>query len=150
MEVINIITLSGRELLCLPFHNLFPFTKHINHILNFLILCLKSVPLACYRCWNNKYNHISTILRSLMYCVKPTSQRTGNRSFYTGWVCGTSQTQKVWSVLPPAPPAWQISGPLKQQQAIQLSCNGRQYKAPDRWLPFVPTRKYSHWRCNDE
>ena len=126
--------------------------KHGNHILNFLILCLKSAPLACYRCWNNKYNHISTILTSLMYCVKPTSQRTGDRSFYAGWVCGTSQAQKVWSLLPPAPPAWRISGP-STKQTVQWSHNCRLCEVPNRgpgrWLPFVSTGKYRHWICND-
>ena len=34
-----------------------------------------------------------------MYSVKLTSQRTGDRSFYKGWVCGTSQTVVlVWAI----------------------------------------------------
>ena len=70
-------------------------------------------------------------LTSLMYCVKPTSQRTGDRSFYAGWVCGTSQAQKVWSLLPPAPPAWRISGP-STKQTVQWSHNCRLCGVPNR------------------
>ena len=140
----------NRTLCCIPSSgSVFsqPFDYSTQQLSLWLSLCFISdlFPPCCS--FDKEQIHVITILTSLTHCVKPTLQRTGDRSFYAGWVCGTSQAQKVWSLLPPAPPAWRISGP-STKQTVQWSYSGRHCEAPnrgqDRRLPFLSTAKCSH------